>query len=70
MTTVASLLTPQRPVGIERPIDLMSLHVRYDLDEHGHDCTGPEGPTERVEQVGQESGSLLGREAWSAYPPT
>ena len=49
------LLTPQCLVSIDRLLDLSSFRLRYDLDEHGHDCTGPEGPTERVEQVSQES---------------
>jgi hypothetical protein len=54
-TTGLGLLTPQCLVRIERPLDLSLFRLRYDLDEHGHHHTGPEGPPERVEQVGQES---------------
>jgi hypothetical protein len=36
-------------VGVERLLELTPLHLRDDLDEHGHDDTGPERPSERVE---------------------
>jgi hypothetical protein len=52
------LITPQCLVCIERPPDLTSFRLRYELDEHDHDCTDPERPTERVEQVSQESERL------------
>ncbi len=55
MATGLGLITPQCLVSIERLPDLTSFRLRYDLDEHDHDDTGPEGPPERVEQVSQES---------------
>src|SRR5262245_16117234 len=49
------LITPQCLISIESALDLTSFRRWYDLDEHGHDYTCPERPTERVEQVSQET---------------
>jgi hypothetical protein len=54
MATGRGLVTLQRLISGDRLSDLASFRLRYDLDEHGHDHTCPEGPTERVEQVIQE----------------
>ena len=40
------------------PLDLPPFYVRDDLDEQHHDDTGPERPTERVQQVGHQSKRL------------
>lgn len=34
--------------GIERPLVLAPLRLRDDLEEHHHDDTGPQCPTERI----------------------
>jgi hypothetical protein len=39
---------------------LTPFRLREDLDEHNHDGTGPECPTERIEQVATSpSGSVV-----------
>jgi hypothetical protein len=49
---------------------LTPLCVRKDLEEHDHDDTGPECPTERVEQVATNLSGSVVTDDLSAYPPT
>jgi hypothetical protein len=51
LTTGLGTLTPQCLVSIDCPLDLTTFRLWYDLDEHSHDYTGPEGPSKRMEQV-------------------
>jgi hypothetical protein len=48
---------PAQPclVGIQRLLELPPFHLRKDLNEHHHDDTGPQGVTERIEQVGHQA---------------
>jgi hypothetical protein len=47
-------------MGIQRPLDLTPLCLGEDLDEQNHDDTGPQCPTQRIEQVAtRPSGSVV-----------
>src|SRR5215211_5292085 len=50
----SGLLAPRCLVRIQHLLELPPFYFRNDLDEYGHDDTGPERPTERVEQVGHQ----------------
>jgi hypothetical protein len=47
-------------VGIQRRLELPPFCLRKDLNEHDHHDTGPQGVTERIEQVGHQT-KRLGR---------
>jgi hypothetical protein len=49
---------------------LTPLRLGDDLEEHDHDDSGPECPTERIEQVVDQSKKLRCRRPLIRYPPT
>jgi len=55
------LLAKRCFIGIERCFVLSPFDLRDDLEEHDHDDPCPQCPTERIEQVADQSEELCGR---------